>query len=70
MKAFCKQACINRNRINREESARRHQEMLDNMTPEERAAYDKEQEARMKRAREHLANLAAIRAATEPWSYR
>ena len=70
MKALCKQAEKNRARIARDEAKKRHEEMLANMTLEERAEYEKEQEARMARAKEHLANLAAIRAATQPWSYR
>ena len=70
MKTFCKQAVKNRNRIEREEAKKRHEDMLANMTPEERAEYEKEQQARTERAKEALANLAAIRAATQPWSYR
>ena len=60
MKAFCKQANINRNRIAQREKEEEMRKFLESLTPEQRADYEKKQAESAERGRQALKNLAVM----------
>lgn len=60
MKAFCKQANINRNKIKKREKEEELRKFLESLTPEQRADYEKKQAESAERGRQALMNLAAM----------